>query len=276
MVNYNKYSCLERAQNLLSNGDDSMLRYACLEVRLCIEAITYEKLNAYSDHVPAKVFKKWQPKHALKMLLQFEPDADEDFSLCISPESEPGKPTGNWTNMGEYRTFKLNWLNKHYNRLGSYLHMTQNSSSLIEDVGETDKIRKDLQEITCELERIINSDIIAATLSVRIQFKCQACNQLSVANETVLHKTNHAICINPHCGAEYHATKEDNGSWKFKMIATSFKCLNCNTTSWLESRCLNIGTKFKCRSCGEVHQIIAGQWQYERESKLKKISEQKN
>lgn len=270
-MKYDKWSCLERAKNLLSSGDDSILRYACLELRFCMEAITYEKLNAYSNYVPAVVFKKWQPNHALKMLLQFEPEADEDFSLYISPESELGKPTGNWTNIGEHRTFKLNWLTKNYNRLGSYLHMTQNSSSLIEDKEETNKIRKEIQEIASEIDLIIDSDIIAATMAVRIQFKCQTCDQLSIANETVLRKTNLAICINPNCGAKYHATKEDNGSWKFKMIAASFKCLNCNTISWLESRCLNIGIKFKCRSCGEMHQIIDCQWRYEQESKLKNI-----
>jgi transcription elongation factor Elf1 len=268
MLRYDKWSCLKRAQLLLDQEDVSSLRYACLELRFCIEAVTYEKLNVYANYVPAKVFKKWQPHHALKMLLQFEPDADEDLSFCISPESELGKPTGNWINLGEYRTFKLNWLNKNYNRLGNYLHMEQNSISLIEDEEKINKFKNEIQEIASVLDHILNSDFVAPTIDIRVQFQCQACGHLSVANETVLLKTNHAICINPHCGAEYHATKENTERWSFKMIGESFKCLKCTTTNWIESRFLNIGTNFKCRSCGEVHQIIAGQWKYEQKSKF--------
>jgi hypothetical protein len=53
MANYDKWSCLERARNLLSVAGDDSLRYACLELRFCIEAITYEKLDTYSSYVPA-------------------------------------------------------------------------------------------------------------------------------------------------------------------------------------------------------------------------------
>ncbi|HED00424.1 MAG TPA: hypothetical protein ENN18_08575 [Proteobacteria bacterium] len=272
MTTYDKWSCLERAQSILSKGGDSLLRYACLELRFCMEAITYEKLNAYSGYVPTKVFKKWQPNHALKMLLQFEPHADEEFSLCISPEPELAKPTGNWTTIGEHRAFKLSWLNKNYNRLGSYLHMPQNSNSFDEDVEDSSKIRKELQEIATELVRILDGDISSMTLATRVQFKCQACDQISVVHESVLRETHHATCIYPECGAEYHVIEEDRGNWQFKMKAICFKCPNCGTNNWLESHKLDIGTKFKCRSCAEMYQIISGEWRYEQESKIKTIS----
>jgi hypothetical protein len=268
-MRHDKWQSLERAKKLLTQNDDSVLRYVCLELRFCMEAITYEKLNAYSAYVPAKVFKKWQPSHAMKMLLQFEPHADEGFSLYISPESAPGKPTGNWSNIGEHRTFKLRWLTKTYNKLGSYLHMPQNRDSVDEEAEDSDEIRKELQEISTEISRVLDGDIISMTLASRIRFKCQACNQTSVVHEGVLSETHQATCIYPQCGAEYFATKETTGEWQFKMKAMSFNCLNCGTTSWLQSHNLDIGTKFKCRRCAEVHRIIAGEWRYEKDSKIK-------
>ena len=69
MASYDKWSCLERARRLLIVAGDESLRYACLELRFCIEAIVYAKLDAYSSYVPAVVFEKWQPNHAMKMLL---------------------------------------------------------------------------------------------------------------------------------------------------------------------------------------------------------------
>lgn len=269
MVSFDKWSCLERAQNLLTSGDDTVIRYACLELRFCIEAVTYEKLNAYSKYVPAKVFEKWQPNHALRMLLQFEPDADENFSLYVSPESEPGKPTGNWTHIGEHRTFKLSWLTKNYNRLGSYLHVRQKSARIIEEGEELNEIRAELQKIASELESIVNSDIITTTLDSHVQFKCQACDQISLSNEAVLRQTGHAVCINPNCGAEYHATEEANGKWKFKLLAIEFNCLNCGQRNWLDNSHVDVGTRFRCRSCGDRHVVVQKKWIYTRQSELK-------
>lgn len=268
MTIYNKRECLERAQNLLSKEDDSFLRYACLELRFCMEAITYEKLNSYSSYVPAKVFKKWQPAHALNVLLQFEPDADEGFTLYVSPESSPGVPTGNWSNLGEHRTFKLGWLKKNYNKLGSYLHMSQNNDNLKENINKTNKIRKELQTMSEELSRINDSDIISMTLATRITFQCQICNQISVVHEDVLRNENFAICINPHCGAEYQ-TEKDEDRWQFKLRQLSLNCINCNAKNWFEIKQLNVGTKFKCRKCSKTHQIIATELRYDLEKKYK-------
>lgn len=159
-----------------------MLRYACLELRFAIEAITYEKLYAHTNYVPAKIFEKWQPNHALKILLQFEPDADENVSLFISPESAPGKSTGNWSHLGEHRTFKLSCLNKHYNKLGSYLHVRRKTEAASAEDEARIKLRAVLPNIVAELEPIVSCDLKALTLATRVQFKCQVCGHLSLVN----------------------------------------------------------------------------------------------
>ncbi len=272
MADYDKWNCLERARNLLSTSGDDSLRYACLELRFCIEAIVYEKLNTYSSYVPATVFEKWQPNHAMKMLLQFEPDAAEDFTLYISPESEPGKPTGNWTCLGQHNGLKPSWINKNYNKLGSYLHVKMGNKNVRETTKELSGIRKDIERILTELEPAVNSDIVSTTLASRIQFKCQACEQISLVNVDVLRKTGRATCINPQCGAEYNASADTDGRWQFKLAMMSFKCHKCEKINFLEIRHVNIGTKFKCNRCGEVHQITGGQWKYERLTYAKKTS----
>ena len=264
MANYDKCSCLQRARNLLTSAGDDSLRYACLELRFCIEAITYEKLDTYSRYVPATVCEKWQPNHALKMLLQFEPDADEDFTLYVSPESEPGKPTGNWTCLGQHNAVKLSWLNKNYNKLGSYLHVKMGNRNKVETAEELSAIRKDIERMVSELEPVVNSDIVGATLATRIQFKRQACEHLSLVNADVLRKTRRATCINQQCGAEYNASEDADGGWQFKLEMTSFKCLRCGKTSFLENQHIDVGKRFKCNRCGELHRIAGGQWNYER------------
>lgn len=55
LMNLDKHSCLARATALLAAPTHENLRYAALELRLCIEAITYEKLRTYSNMVPLSV-----------------------------------------------------------------------------------------------------------------------------------------------------------------------------------------------------------------------------
>jgi len=263
MADYDMWSCMERARSLLSTADDGSLRYACLELRFCIEAIVYAKLDAYSNYVPAAVFEKWQPNHAVKMLLQFEPEADEDFTLYISPESEPGIPTGNWTCLGQHNALRLSWLNKNYNKLGSYLHVKMGNKKTRETTEELSVVRKDIERIMSEVERAVNSDIIEGTLAPRIQFKCQACEQDSLVNVDALRKTGRATCISPKCGAEYVASQDEAG-WRFKLAMTSFKCLKCEKVSFLENHHVEVGKRFRCKHCGEAHRVAGGQWNYER------------
>lgn len=102
---------------------DDVLQYAALELRQCVESIIYEKLRVYKKYVPGVVFEKWQPQHASKMLLQFEPGADESFRMAIREEHEDGVASETPVYVGEYRSLSLSWLEKNYNKLGSYLHV---------------------------------------------------------------------------------------------------------------------------------------------------------
>jgi hypothetical protein len=56
---------LDAAHRLPESGDSASLRYACLELRMCIEALAYDRLQAYLPEVPNSVMKKWTPRHVL-------------------------------------------------------------------------------------------------------------------------------------------------------------------------------------------------------------------
>ncbi len=48
----NKYDSLERAKKLIEDNTPTSLRYACLELRYCIESISHAKLKLYEKHLP--------------------------------------------------------------------------------------------------------------------------------------------------------------------------------------------------------------------------------
>jgi hypothetical protein len=45
---------LAKATDLLASGDEDNLTYACLELRKCIEALSYELLMGYLSEVPLR------------------------------------------------------------------------------------------------------------------------------------------------------------------------------------------------------------------------------
>jgi len=114
MRNYYKTECLKRAIKLADEGDYDSLIYSSLELRQCIESIIYEKLESYKKYVPDVVFKKWQPNHALKTLLYFEPDAEQSMKIAIAPESPVGVTSGPFQYIGEHKALTVEWLNKNW------------------------------------------------------------------------------------------------------------------------------------------------------------------
>ena len=87
---FDKRSCLKRANDMLSTNDDSLLRYACLELRFCLEDIAYRKLSTYAKRLPDEVLKTWQPPQAFRALLEFEPYADQTTTIRICEETSRG------------------------------------------------------------------------------------------------------------------------------------------------------------------------------------------
>lgn len=257
MRRYDKRACFERATDLLSKKGDDTLTHAALDLRQCIEAIVYEKLSVYSKYIPGLVYEKWQPPHALKMLLQFEPDADENLRMRIAPENASGVPEGPWTDLGEHRTFKLSWLDKNYNKLGSYLHVPHGRNLGF----DTQKMREDLERIAAEIKAVLDSSIIGMALAERVQFKCAVCGQECLANADGVRRSRRAVCINPNCGAFHHAEEGEQG-WTLQLEASKFECRICGASVRLQNRLLDIGRTFACSECGAEHLIVGRQWAY--------------
>lgn len=267
-MNLDKRSCLERAKNLVGSSDYIKLRYAALELRQCLEAITYEKLKGAASGIPESIIEKWQPPQAVKTLLEFEPSADQKFVLFAGIEKECGKPSKDMKYVGTHKTFKLKWLRKNYNKLGHLLHYPANNQKRIQKSPE--ELKNYLSSVISEIEGVLQSNILGGWFGETFSFECVLCKQTVVCSVSRTKKTKKAKCLNPNCGGEYFAEISEDGQSKFKLMETKFDCAECNKPIYLENRHLDIGTRFKCESCGTLHQIISRQWGYGKEIKKSK------
>src|SRR3954470_8300192 len=92
MMSFNKRACLKRARARVEEGSPEALRYACLELRFCIESICYDKLRLYAKHIPPEELNTWQPRKVVEMLAEYDPDANSSYGLRIWTENENGEP----------------------------------------------------------------------------------------------------------------------------------------------------------------------------------------
>lgn len=260
-MNRDKRSYLNRAKELLATREDAVLRYACLELRFCVEAIVYAKLQTYASRLPQRVLSKWQPPQAMRALLAIEPHAAKGFTLAVAFQSTPGVPaSGPYINMGSHKSIDPTWLNKHYNKLGSFLHVPLGGAKSKDR--NADALREYLGKVIDELEPIVASRI-DASLANTLSFTCSECGEAVVCNHEGVLASSKATCLNPGCEAEYSAVRNDaTGEIDFFLIATAFRCLACESPTMVEKRKIKIGFRFKCRQCEQKHEISKIGWQY--------------
>ena len=258
----NKRDCLERAKQLISDSRPESLRYAALELRCCIEAITYEKLKSSSSRIPQSVLNKWQPPQAIKALSEFEPNTDKGFTMAFGIEDEPGKRSNNMQFFGEHKTFKGKWLNKHYHKLGNLIHFPSIEQQKAKKIKSNEEIQKYLQEVLSHIEDILKGNILGGWIGQTYTFKCLRCNEPVIVTKYKVEKANDIECLNPHCKAEYHAELNDKSQTEFYLKATKFDCIECGNKIEIENRKIKIGMQFRCDSCGTLHEMFQRQWGY--------------
>lgn len=261
-MSLDKRSCMARAKKLLAEAAPEHLRYAALELRLCIEALTYEKLRAYSDIVPEEVLRTWQPPQAVKALLEFEPRADRTFVLLAGREEEYGKPAREMKHVGMHKSLRLGWLRKHYNKLGNLLHSPAVGSSKAPlDVRLT---KEYLTQVIEDLQEPLQSTITGGTFREVFSFTCAECDKPVIANAEIAIEKGKAVCLNPKCKAEYFARFDESGQAIFQPIVTEFECAadGCDGVTKLQNRKLEVGAEFACPKCGLKHILVDRRWGY--------------
>lgn len=201
-IRYDKRAILARAKDLLASGREEDLRYACLELRMCIERICYDKLTLYQKQIPKELLETWQPQKVVKSLLEYAPNIEEHFSLRICEEDKNGNPVGQYRLLGEHKAITLKFINETYHRLGNCLHVPTIAQQKSQEQKGADKLRNALNEIASALEELCSSTIDSNLVEgAVITFECSYCNNKIIRNKKSLEKNIFLIC--PECKAEY-------------------------------------------------------------------------
>lgn len=258
-IHGSKRECLQRARDLLATGRPIDLIYAALDLRLCLEAMTYEKLRSFENMLPPSLLDRtWQAPQLLRAMTQLDPSADKPVQIFAGVETTPGTPAdpADMHFIGDHKAFGLPWLRKQYNKLGSMLHVDRSDQTLDES-----KLTRDLADVAAEIGEAQQGSILGSWFGEIVPFNCQLCGQKSMANLHFIETERRANCLNPSCEAEYNASPTEGGA-VFLLRAIQAACPHCSAQNLVETRHLESGRLIICAGC-ERRMWARGQWQFE-------------
>jgi hypothetical protein len=246
----NAEKALTRAKKELESQEEERLKYAALELRLALEAITYDRLQGYREKIPPRFYETWQPKRVLQFLLQLDPYADRSSIVSIGIEDTPGVPAADLKPYGEETVLNLKNLKEHYDALGSFLHMPT--------LGKLEKgvytnyqaVRGRCEEIINILDTVFRSSIWNVVFRYLTKINCLKCGALIAKNMHPGSPPLEAECFE--CGVTY-SVKHMGGEtpqWKPKQKEIVCPEKDCNSTFWMWEKDLKRRTCWTCVDCG--------------------------
>jgi len=245
-LRWNASQCLERARKLLAAGDEWSVRYACLELRFCIEYVTFDQLVAYLAEVDGDALKKWTPKQIIDTLREVDPAADRSRSVAFGLGDDGAPPADRrWM---EDRRFSGEWANANHNALGNFLHastLEQIESGRV--VPLTTMVRK-ATSVAEMLASILSSPVFHANFGVFYELECRCGARIKRREGGV--KEQGIVCPRESCRAIYDVVSRTEEQVTFRVRTRPYRCEGCRSVNRVETHLIREGAAIECPTCG--------------------------
>lgn len=248
---------LIEASKKLATKADSDLKYAALELRMAMEALTYDRALAFKEEFPIEEYDTWQPKKIMAVLLEIDPLADQDRTISIGLEEECGVQSKEMKSLGSETVLNMRVLKKHYDALGSFLHIQTIKSTKAGKTVNHDRVRKRCEEIEVYLNKVLSSPVFNSTIGLFASIECMECSnkiRKRIPGEDVIH----VQC--PDCDASYRVSKSGNNQALWEPLQQKLECANpeCTRKIVVWENEIRLGTHWTCLDCKGENKINLG------------------
>ncbi|HZC80402.1 MAG TPA: hypothetical protein VE222_01580, partial [Nitrospiraceae bacterium] len=165
---------LARAKAELGANGPHRVRYAALELRDAMEALTYDRALAFKDDIPPEEYRTWQPRKLMAVLLDVDPSIGMTSTVAVGLEEEYGRPVARqkMNMLGTDVVFTLADLKAHYDAIGSYLHTPSLEQMLSGKTQDLAKLHERCETLVGLIEKVLNSPVWNATFGVTATLQC--------------------------------------------------------------------------------------------------------
>lgn len=238
------------ARKLIENGDEASLRYACLELRLCLETIAYRHLQEYGETFPGHIVGEWKPDHIVKVLASFDPVNAQSGKISFRAYT-PGEvePAGEFIEIGESKAIPWRKFRQLYNKLGNYLHMPAPEKK--------PKPRKPLTSDTFTDILAALDDAAAATVIFAVKHVINAtcdCGNTLYVGASEFDNSDPVVCGNTKCNLPWAKFTTEDGTQVLRPVSHITITCRCEATLHIPQE--RAWAPFRCRNCGTSQKLI--------------------
>jgi hypothetical protein len=249
------HRALERARAELDSNDDERLAYAMLELRLAMEAITYDRAQAFKEELPYEEYSTWQPRKLVAVLAGIDPSIMKSSTLRFGREDQPGVRSTKMKTAGTEFVLTAEDVKDHYDVLGGGLHIPTIAQFQTDKLPDPVAVRKRCDEIVLIVDRVLSSNVWNSTLGVFCCIDCFRCKNPIRRRMPHGVKTLKVECFE--CKAQYTAEDQGEGKVLWKPVKSDAPCANTNCTGkialWPDE--VKPGTYWTCKECGGVSEL---------------------
>lgn len=229
-----------------------------LELRMAMEALTYERALRYAEDLGPEAMKTWQPRKLMGHLIDVDPNADREGELHFGLEPSLGEQPKTMTNMGKESILTLRDIKKHYDALGSYLHTPTIGALETKGDHDLDRLRQRCDHIIARIEEVLASPIWSVDLKNTATIECMGCSTKLTRRMRTDDESKTVECWE--CGATYDMVPRAEGQVLFEPRQTRFTCRtkDCDHDNYLWEKEIVHGLHFNCEGCGAAHFVGLG------------------
>lgn len=249
---------LERAQAELASGDAQRIKYAALELREAMESLTYSRAAAYKDEFPPEGYETWQPRKVMLVLLEIDPNADKDSTLAVGQEPSPGETPAVMHLLGTEKVLNMQTLKKHYDALGSYLHVPTLKQQQAGKPIDYAAMRVRCETIAAFIDDVLKSPVFDSTFGVFATLECMKCGKPVRKRWPDGEAKVKVKCFA--CGADYLVEDAGDGQCRWQADRIDLVCANpdCGAIVNPFRSEIAVGGRWDCRDCGGRNELQLG------------------
>ncbi len=249
---------LKKCDTKMGTGDDDDLRDAALQLRMAMEALTYERAVTYADELGPDKMKTWQPKRLMDRMLEVDPQADTAATLSFGLEPTYGSPPESMTMLGTDNVLKLATLKKHYDALGSYLHTPTLAQLEQNKPHNMTKLRSRCEKIIEAIKTVLASKVWGTSMANRGEIDCFVCDK------PVRRRLIHGVEVRKvecwECQATYNMSRTDEDQVLFEPRQSAIPCISsdCDAVNYLWEKEFGVGLEWDCQACATKQKLAYG------------------
>jgi len=247
---------LKNAEGELASKLDHRLKYAALELRMAMEALTYDRALAYKEEFPPSEYETWQPRKVMSILLEVDPMVDKDSAVAAGIEEQYGVPASKMESLGSEKVLGMETLRKHYDALGSFLHVPLMKHIREGKPLDFNKIRTRCEDIEVFIDQVLSSPIFNVIAGNVTTLDCIKCRQPIRKRIPFGQKEVIAECCK--CKSTYSITDEGSGKANWMPNQYTLQCakVGCVQTIKVWRHVLKEGYSWKCNKCNSVNALV--------------------